>query len=179
MSELNYFRHAKANLKLPLGCITITPPNEIETDTKDKVEDWHEINDKSDSFTKDEQKAVLSTDLDEKDGEGANEAILPTPSCTGSMDSLSSSNSSLILDRGRRYEQNEDYSNRDQHQTKNSTRCKVEATLQDVINYVTSDKEHKNITNEKLSQRFLSARLSDSTDEDSGIENLTRISIQK
>lgn len=57
-----------------------------------------------------------------------------------------------------------------------SSQNNVEATLQDVINYVTADKDQKNIANEKLSQRFLSARLSDSTDEDSGIENLTRVS---
>lgn len=181
--SLGELRHARATLKLPIGCITVTPPNEYEIETKDESEDQNETEndqDKSDSSTKDEHKAVLSTDLDEKEVEAETEAILPTPSCTGSMDSLSSSNSSMSAsDRVQRYDQNEDDSKRNNGQTKISTRNSVEATLQDVISYVTADKEQKNLANEKLSQRFLSARLSDSTDEDSGIENLTRISSSK
>lgn len=164
-------RHAKATLKLPISCITVNLPNDVENETKEVTEGIvldNVDNEQSDSFTSknEENGKIFSTDLDEKD----NEAILPTPSCTGSMDSLdSSSNSSLTSDRA----------NNKQKETDNKNCALADTTLLDVISYVTIDKDQKNLTNEKLSQRFLSARLSDSTDEDSGIENLIRISNPK
>lgn len=160
VTALGELRHAKATLKLPLGSIIVTPSNEMET--KDNIDSRIDLLAKND-----EEKRVSSVDLEDKESE---ENILPTPSCTGSMDSLSSSNSSLTLDQSRqRYERNDKDSNIEKKQKQTSFRCDVDASLQDIIHCVVSEKEQKNSNNEKLS---MFNHQYCSTDEDSGIENL-------
>lgn len=167
--SLGAMRHAKDMLKLPLCTISITPSTDMTTVDEDET---NEIDLENHEETSDELNYVKitngtgATDIEDDEKEATildSDTILPTPSCTGSMDSLSSSNSSMSASENR-----------------SSNGREVISTIRRV------DKNTKNegmLSNETKQRqldgklgRHLSARLSDSTDEDSGIENLTRVS---
>ncbi|XP_063708161.1 uncharacterized protein LOC134836845 isoform X2 [Culicoides brevitarsis] len=156
--SLGAMRHAKDFLKLPLCTINITPSPEqlsaLENENDEEPEE--EVAAVEMNYVKITNGTDFGTD-DEK--EASSDAILPTPSCTGSMDSLSSSNSSMSASENR--------SSKGQEVI--STIRRVDK--KDTLNTQTATKRQ---FDGKLGR--LSARLSDSTDEDSGIENLTRIS---
>lgn len=171
--SLGALRHAKDMLKLPLFTINITPSTDVQT-CDETV--GHEIDLENHEDTSDELNYVKITngtgaaDIEDDEKEATildSDTILPTPSCTGSMDSLSSSNSSM--------------SGSDNRSSKGreviSTIRRVDKNAKNegitLLNDEASTKQRQ--LDGKLG-RHLSARLSDSTDEDSGIENLTRVS---
>lgn len=168
---LGALRHAKDMLKLPLCTINITPSNK-ESSTSDSNE--HEIKLVTHEESSEELNYVKitngngTTDIENEEKEATildSDTILPTPSCTGSMDSLSSSNSSMS-----------GYDNRSSKAIDGiSTIRRMDKNLKGDEIILINDESSTKQFDGKLG-RHLSARLSDSTDEDSGIENLTRVS---
>lgn len=84
--------HTKGSLRLPLELVTSTSSevSDFMSDTKEQ-ETAEATNDESLK----QPKNILDIDDDESD-----KLILPTPSCTGSMDSLSSNSGSSSSERG-------------------------------------------------------------------------------
>lgn len=170
--SLGELRHAKATLKLPLGSISVAPLSVTLMDIETEDECTNSPNSQTNAFEEISESKPIH-DIDEKEAILLDsDTILPTPSCTGSMDSLSSSNSSMSGSDQRSSKGHETNTIR-----RNNTNL-TDATTLMLINE--SDLKRGNsdiidLTNSKM-MRHLSARLSDSTDEDSGIENLTRVS---
>lgn len=158
-ASLGALRHAKDMLKLPLCSISTIPSNPTEDETHEIDIETHEELSEELNYVK----ITNGTEIDDDEKEATildSETILPTPSCTGSMDSLSSSNSSMSgSDKGR--------------ETISTIRRADKSNKNNGITLLNEDST-KHLDG-KLG-RHLSARLSDSTDEDSGIENLTRVS---
>lgn len=164
--SLGALRHAKDMLKLPLCTINITP----NTDHEIEVEHQNEETSDELNYVKITNGIVAAADFEDDNATllDSSDTILPTPSCTGSMDSLSSSNSSMSGSENRSSKGREVISTIRRVCDKN-VKCEEITLLNDEPSTVQRQLDGK-LT------RHLSARLSDSTDEDSGIENLTRVS---
>lgn len=172
--SLGALRHAKDMLKLPICTINITPSTDMTTVYENESNDGHVIDLEHHEETSDELNYVKitngtgATDIEDDEKEATildSDTILPTPSCTGSMDSLSSSNSSMSGSEHR--------SSKGREVISTIRRVDKNVKNEDMLNDGTNTKQRQ--LDGKLG-RHLSARLSDSTDEDSGIENLTRVS---
>lgn len=145
--------HAKVKLKLPISLKPIMPL--VGPDHLSQKRAALEI----------EKKAEEEAAGEENDTLG-----LPTPSCTGSMDSLSSSSCSdrpiSFATFGKVTPQSSIEEN-----SRNSGAISVPFES----NVMTENLDSGIETTSKLDNGHRSSRVSDSTDEDSGIENFTRI----
>lgn len=93
---------------------------------------------------------------------------LPTPSCTGSMDSLSSSScSEQLVANGYKLT-----SLSNGGDLSKGSKCPSAPSVR--VQLTVNDGERESETNVELDNERIQKRISDSTDEDSGIENISR-----
>lgn len=142
--------HTKASLRLPLTVYSATITNEKDTvQATTLADDQNELS-KSLSQTDYSENVVASDSMD---------SIVPT-SCTGSMDSINS------FDGGKS----------SQNHLSNSTNADgllINAT--DMRMNISNENSVHNDPIKKCDYRTTANRQSDSTDEDSGIENIVRV----
>lgn len=148
--------HQKPLLRLPLTTVNVSTMEDEGQETEQEEEKNNEVN--------------VETKVENDN------FILPTPSCTGSMDSLSSSSGSdrpmsfTTFGKTTQSESFEDSltSSRDgSGDGSNPTEGDVGIDREDLINEV--ERRNQKVSHER------STRISDSTDEDSGIESVSRI----
>jgi hypothetical protein len=180
--------HAKSTLRLSLN---INPSSETPaTETSDNVDTHILPNITQLIFTNDTTPPPISTLTADPIDDSIKlfDSILPTPSCTGSLDSLSSSSGSSdhrppsFTTFGKKQNINHFLSSNNQN-SQNNTTNEIEYMTTKIPSIVliedceqqTNDVVlmHK-YANNKMN-RSTGARLSDSTDEDSGIENMSRL----
>lgn len=163
--------HTKASLRLPLNIPTPSAANASTTNTID--------DDFVNTLPNDVNSSSLTSDI------AHNNLILPTPSCTGSMDSLSSSSGS---DRHINFSTFGKSTSFDENNRINECDGLMKpATLILIENENILDIDHTmtNITTTAVPMMMTikgsngSTKQSDSTDEDSGIESIMRIAKEK
>lgn len=142
--------HTKASLRLPLTVYSATVANEKDVVQPTALaDDQNELSNKSLSQTDYSENVVASDSMD---------SIVPT-SCTGSMDSINS------FDGGKS----------SQNHLSNSTNADGLLINATEVRNVSSENSVHNDPIKKCDYRTTANRQSDSTDEDSGIENIVRV----
>lgn len=172
--------HTKSSLRLPLELVSSTSSevSDFMSDhciTKDEQEATEATNTEDESLR--QPKSLLDIEDDESD-----KLILPTPSCTGSMDSLSSNSGSSSSERG---PPSFTTFGKDLVMTKESDvsgRTSIIFIEDDVEStHVEIQKNVRNIegANNGVDEKYiLSHKIVGSSDEDSGFENITRMAMK-
>jgi hypothetical protein len=164
--------HTKGSLRLPLELISSTSSDfsDFMSDqgiTKEQDAITIEITNEDDESLK-QPKSLLENDDDESD-----KMILPTPSCTGSMDSLSSNSASSNSERGP-----------PSFTTfgKESLAKESEVSGRPSIVFIEDEAEPVKVAEKIcLEKNILSGKITltvGSSDEDSGFENISRMAIK-
>lgn len=182
--------HTKSSLRLPLNLVTVNSITDDETTSNNKL--MQPLDSKADN-KKDDEEAPINTTLTSLVVVDNNIA-LATPSCTGSMDSLSSSSGSL--DRPVSFttfgKKPLDLMKTSSSDIRNNEKCDqiickesdiikpslifIEEGDNDILGFTTATTTANTLINIDTNNHDhdKTKRQSDSTDEDSGIENVMR-----
>lgn len=170
--------HTKGSLRLPLELISSTS-SEVSDFMSDhgntKEQEATEAANNEDESLK-QPKSLLDIDEDESD-----KLILPTPSCTGSMDSLSSNSGSSNSERGPPSFTTfgKDHVTKESDVGGRTSIIFIEGDIEPT--HVEIQKNARNIEGAVDEKYILSSKLAltvGSSDEDSGFENITRMAMK-